>query len=592
MTLLFQSHGGKEQARPSATRTAARAASPIPGDISADEQADFGYFLPPLDAPDNYLPSSAATVTELDALGNLMVDQGPRDPAGADSELPPVFTYWGQFLDHELTARTNAESAITNITTAHPPAVSATVESQMKNARTPRFDLDSVYGGTPLGDAVTPDAVKIVAGMRHPTQTAKMRVGTSIEPGPLPDSLDEHRDLPRFVQVEQTVKDAALALAQTSMPPADFAKFQAGLEQRALIGDQRNDENLIVAQFHLSFLRFHNRAVDFLANNVTGWVPDFHSAQTLTRLHYQWLIVEGYLRNQCDEAVVDRVLNDRASHFFKFRAEYDARQQNSRLGNALPLEFAVAAYRFGHSMVRGAYDHNLNFGRGPAPLIPVAPLNLLFGFTGGGGNIDAEKRLPKNWVIDWSRFVGTDPNDGSVDGGIPRLARKIDTSLTPPLGDMVKEANDEPAPDIKALFKQLARRNLRRGYNLKLPTGQALHKHLKQIGAVTSNPIADVSTLFNTKPALKNFLTGSQSKFHQKSPLWFYILAEAEAAGGNKLGEVGSWLVAATFIGILLADPDSALSKGFTPAQSPLRMPDNSPVDSIAKWMQFALVMP
>lgn len=591
MTLLFQSHGGKEQAKVSRAGPAARAAPPIPGDISADEQADFGYFLPPLDAPDNYLPSSATTVTELDTLGNLMVDQGPRDPAGADSDLPPVFTYWGQFLDHELTARTNAESTITNITTAHPPVVSATVESQMKNARTPRFDLDSVYGGTPIGNTVTPDAVKVVAGMRHPTQTAKMRVGTSIDPGPLPDTLDEHRDLPRFVQVQQSVKDAALALAQASMPPADFAKFQAGLEQRALIGDQRNDENLIVAQFHLSFLRFHNRTADFLANNNTGWVADFHSAQTLTRLHYQWLIVEGYLRRQCDNAVVDRVLNDRASHFFKFRAEFDARQQKSRLGNALPLEFAVAAYRFGHSMVRGAYDHNLNFGRGPAPLIPVAPLNLLFGFTGGGGNIDAEKRLPKNWVIDWTRFVGTDPNDGS-DGGVPRLARKIDTSLTPPLGDMVKEANDEPAPDIKALFKQLARRNLRRGYNLKLPTGQALHKHLKQIGAVTSNPVADVSTLFNTKPALKNFLTGSQSKFHQRTPLWFYILAEAEAAGGNRLGEVGSWLVAATFIGILLADPDSALSKGFTPSQSPLRMPDNSPVDSIAKWMKFALVMP
>lgn len=591
MTLLFQSHGGKEQAKISETAAGAEAAPPIPGDISADEQADFGYFFPPLDAPDNYLPASATTVTELDTLGNLMVDQGPRDPAGADSTLPPVFTYWGQFLDHELTARTNAESAITNITNAHPPAVSATVESQMKNARTPRFDLDSVYGGTPIGDSVTPDAVKVVAGMRHPTQTAKMRVGTSIDPGPLPDTLDEHRDLPRFVQVQQSVKNAALALAQSSMPPADFAKFQAGLEQRALIGDQRNDENLIVAQFHLSFLRFHNRVVDFLANNATGWVPDFHSAQTLTRLHYQWLIVEGYLRKQCDNAVVERVLNDRASHFFKFRAEFDARQQKSRLGNALPLEFAVAAYRFGHSMVRGAYDHNLNFGRGPAPLIPAAPLNLLFGFTGGGGNIDADKRLPKNWVIDWTRFVGMDPKDGS-DGGVPRFARKIDTSLTPPLGDMVKEANDEPAPDIKKLFKQLARRNLRRGYNLKLPTGQALHKHLKQIGAVMSNPITDVSTLFNTKPALKTFLTGSQSKFHQRTPLWFYILAEAEAAGGNKLGEVGSWLVAATFIGILLADPDSALSKGFTPAQSPLRMPDNSKIDSIAKWMQFALVMP
>ena len=151
MTLFFQSHGGKEQAKVSQAGPATRAAPPIPGDIAADEQADFGYFLPPLDAPDNYLPSSPTTVTELDTLGNLMVDQGPRDPAGADSDLPPVFTYWGQFLDHELTARTNAESAITNITTAHPPVVSATVESQMKNARTPRFDLDSVYGGTPIG---------------------------------------------------------------------------------------------------------------------------------------------------------------------------------------------------------------------------------------------------------------------------------------------------------------------------------------------------------------------------------------------------------------------------------------------------------
>lgn len=588
MSLIFQSHGGKEQAK--ITTPAARAAPPALPDVAADEQADFGYLFPPLDAPDNYLPASATTVTELDTLGNLMIDQD-RDPAGFDADMPPVLTYWGQFLDHELTARTDRESVVTNITAAHPPAVAATIETQLKNARTPRFDLDSVYGGLPLGAGITPDVVSVISGMRHPTQTAKMRVGTSIEPGPLPDTLDEHRDLPRYVQVQQPVRAAALRLAEASMAPADFAKFEASLPQRAIIGDQRNDENLVVAQFHLSFLRFHNRAVDSLANGNTGWLADFHSAQTLTRLHYQWLIVHGYLKGVCNAAVVDSVLDDRASHFFKFRAEYDARQQNSRLGNALPLEFAVAAYRFGHSMVRGAYDHNLNFGRGPAPIIPVAPLNLLFGFTGGGGNIDDGKRLPKNWVIDWARFVGTEPNDGS-DGRPARLARKIDTALAPPLGDLVKEANDEPNVDIKTLFKQLARRNLRRGYNLKLPTGQALHKYLKQNGAVTSGPIADVSTLFGTKPALRDFLKNSQSKFHQKTPLWFYVLAEAEAGGGNRLGEVGSWIVASTFIGVLLSDPDSAISKGFHPNQSPLKMPDNSPIDSIAKWMKFAIVMP
>ena len=157
---------------------------------------------------------------------------------------------------------------------------------------------------------------------------------------------------------------------------------------------------------------------------------------------------------------------------------------------------------------------------------------------------------------------------------------------------MVKEGNDEEHNSpLQELFKNLARRNLRRGYNLRLPTGQALHKLLKQNGAVQSAPIADVSTIFNSKPTLRDFLKNSQSKLFERTPLWFYILAEAENAGGNSLGEVGSFLVASTFVGVLLTDPDSALSRGFDPTQSPLRMRDNSPIDSISKWMRFASVM-
>ena len=202
----------------------------------------------------------------------------------------------------------------------------------------------------------------------------------------------------------------------------------------------------------------------------------------------------------------------------------------------------------------------------------------------------ANKKLPKNWVIDWTRFVGVAPHD-ATDGQPARVARKIDTALAPPLGNMVKEGNDETDAQLQELFKNLARRNLRRGYNLRLPTGQALHKHLKQNGAVQSAPIADVSTIFNSKPQLRDFLKNSQSKLFERTPLWFYILAEAEKGGGNKLGEVGSFLVASTFVGVLLADPDSALSRGFDPTQSPLRMGDNSPIDSIAKWMRFASVL-
>ena len=587
MSLIIQSHGGpKAKTEPSIA--IARAAPPAGADIAIDEQADFGYFMPPLDAPENYLPNSAGVTAELDTLGGLMIaaSTGPApEPAETDSTLPPVFTYWGQFLDHELTARTDRESAITDIANPHPARPSSQVEAQLKNARSPRFDLDSVYGGVPVGMGVTADVATVIAGMRHPTQRHKMRVGTAVDPGPLPDGLDQHRDLPRYGQVQESVRQAAIRVARASMSAADAAAFEATLPTRALIGDQRNDENLIVAQFHLSFLRFHNRAVDYLSTHDTGWIPDFYSAQMLTRLHYQWLIVESYLKGLCDPAVVDSIVNNRAAHFFKFRSEYDARQPNRRIGNALPLEFSVAAYRFGHSMVRASYDHNNTFGRPDNQ----ADFTFLFTFTGGGGMFGSPK-LPKNWVIDWDRFLGTSPMS-SADGKPARQARKIDTQLAPPLGDLDKEANEETNPDLKAMFKQLARRNLRRGYNLRLPTGQALHRHLKQIGAVQSDPIADIGALFDHRPELRDFLRTTPSNFAARTPLWFYVLAEAEAGGGNRLGEVGSWLVAATFIGVLLSDPDSALSLEFIPAASPLRMPDGSEIDSIVKWMKFALVM-
>src|SRR5918997_1022195 len=125
-----------------------------------------------------------------------------------------------------------------------------------------------------------------------------------------------------FGRVQTKISQTPLA----SMSQEEFEKFSSELGQRALIGDTRNDENLVVAQFHLSFLRFHNKAVDFLASHKTGWLPDFASAQMLTRLHYQWLIVEGYLKGVCDPTVVDRVVQERASHFFKFRSEFDARR--------------------------------------------------------------------------------------------------------------------------------------------------------------------------------------------------------------------------------------------------------------------------
>ncbi len=596
MTFQMQSHGGAQAKRaPTNKPHTLEALRPADGDIAVDEAADFGYLLPPSGDAGNYLPD--VPLADLDQLGDLMVPDFDTIDASPDGGLPPVMTYWGQFLDHELTARTDRESDMTAIDDPTPKASAQDIERKLKNARTPRFDLDSVYGGLPVGTFADPAqqhaASVLRTGMRHPVHTAKMRVGTAVEPGPLPDdTLDPHRDLPRYHQVEQKVRDAALSIAQAQMSTEAFAKFEAGLPKRALIGDMRNDENIIIAQFHLSVLRFHNKVVDFLTENDTGWIADFDSAKSLTKLHYQWLVVHGFLKSMCSQTVVDRILLTRNAHYDAFRSDYATRNPGRVVGNCIPLEFSVAAYRFGHSMVRNIYDYNRTFGRPNG----TAPFDQVFAFTGGGGigarfglNINS---IPKNWVIDWSRFVTAD--NSFADGGPQRVARAVDTVIAPPLGDMANEGGDfdTATPDgaaLRALFRNLARRNLRRGKSLRMPNGQALHAHLQDIGAVTSGPQNDVRAWLDNKPELSSFLEGHA--LNSATPLWFYCLAEAEGTPGPGLGEMGSWIVASTFIGALMDDADSALSREFTPEQSPLRTPDGDSIDSIERWMRFAAVL-
>jgi hypothetical protein len=585
MNFQMRTHGGA----PAKDTTTLEAVAPAAGDIAVDEVADFGYILPPDGRPAHY--STDIADADLDTLGTLMVPENDTIDATPDAPLAPVLTYWGQFLDHEMTARTDRESTITTIVNAGPLMTGTEIERSLKNARTPRFDLDSVYGGVPIGpfaSAAEQQAATVLrTGLRHPTLKAKMRVGSAVPLGNLPDTLGRHRDLPRFHQVEQKVRDAALQIAQSQMDADGFAAFEAGLPKRALIGDMRNDENIIIAQFHLSFLRFHNKVVDFLTENDTGWVPDFEAAKTLTTLHYQWLVVHGYLKEMCDPAVVQRILDTRNSHYETFRAAYATRNPGRVVGNVIPLEFSVAAFRFGHSMVRNIYDYNNTFGRPGGN----APFDQIFAFTGGGG-LGAgfglnETNIPQNWIIDWSRFVNA---DGSfADGGPQRMARSVDTVIAPPLGDMANEGAGEPTPDLRALFRHLARRNLRRGKSLRLPTGQALHAHLQATGAVTSGPQMDVASWVTTKPDLAAFLSGHA--MNSATPLWFYILAEAEGTPGESLGELGSWIVGATFIGALMDDADSALARGFHPSQSPLRTPDGEAIESIEQWMRFAAVL-
>jgi hypothetical protein len=86
----------------------------------------------------------------------------------------------------------------------------------------------------------------------------------------------------------------------------------------------------------------------------------------------------------------------------------------------------------------------------------------------------------------------------------------------------------------------------------------------------------------------------TDSGFLQKTPLWYYVLKEAEVqAGGNSLGEVGSRIVAETLIGQLRNDPSSYLAQAavWVPEDGVL-LPDGRPILTIRDFFRFAGVLP
>lgn len=173
------------------------------------------------------------------------------------------------------------------------------------------------------------------------------------------------------------------------------------------------------------------------------------------------------------------------------------------------------------------------------------------------------------------------------------MARKIDTRLAPTLGNLPNEGNDPPDASFKELLKHLARRNLRRGYQLSLPTGQAMAL------AFGVKPLSPDELGQKGTEAMKQAL--EQGGFFERTPLWFYVLKEAEVrGGGNRLGEVGSRIVAETIIGVLVEDPESYLSNdpGWDPSKpvpetgGPLKLKDGRMIAKIGDLFEFAGVRP
>jgi hypothetical protein len=414
-------------------------------------------------------------------IANAMTPEG-----GAASDIPAGFTYLGQFVDHDLTFDKTQVMLGEDVSPA-----------DLLQGRSPSLDLDSLYGAGPQDEK----SAKFYKDDRH------LKMGKTVASGD--DAAREGFDLPRV-----------------------GGTGSAAAKRKALIPDFRNDENLAVAQTHLAMIRFHNRVVDNLPASVAA-TRRFATGRKRVVKHYQWMVRHDLLPRICQESVLDDVFSNGRKIF-----EVDAIPTDVP---TMPIEFSVAAFRLGHSMIRAAYDWNARFPDG------AGTLDLLFQFSGTSGDLGGNPRLPSNWIADFRRLYHFNRKDLAVPEAQFNRAMRIDARLVNPLKNLPPGAFGGPAVPFNDPSANLAFRNLTRAKMVKLATGQQMVALLKARGvggvrALTRSQILNG----NNDVKLDNLTAAQRDSLATKTPLWFYILREAELNDG-KLKGVGARIVAETF---------------------------------------------
>ena len=461
-----------------------------------------------------------------------------------NSAIDAGYTYLGQFIDHDITFDPASSLQQRNDVDA------------LVDFRTPRFDLDCLYGRGPDDQPYMYDS-----------KGRKFQLGRELREGKGGKIIGH--DLPRHI-------------------------WREGGEEfhRALIGDKRNDENVIVSQLHSVFLQFHNRLADDNKRN------DFAEIQRGVRWHYQYVVLHDFLRKVARRDVIESVL----PHFKSGRSIFEDAPRltfyRPRNDAFMPIEFSTAAYRFGHSMVRPVYRLNtkLTGGNNPDNTKPNERERGIDGrqfiFAGlkerGLNGFDA---FPQEWGIDWNLFFDlTGDKDKRVTKDRTQPAYKIDASLVNPLAFLPEFSQinmQQPTPPLISVSQlqpraqphqvpNLALRNLLRGMAMGLPSGQDVARAMG-LEPLTEDELrvgkATNADEFEKLPKLSDV----HEDFAGKAPLWYYILAEAQhdwlTHGGKsdtpvRLGLVGSRIVVETFVGLLLHDGHSLLRQA--PAWKPV----------------------
>ncbi|RJQ75707.1 peroxidase [Pseudonocardiaceae bacterium YIM PH 21723] len=420
----------------------------LPG--SSLDQGRFGRMFRRLPA---YLPGDET----IRAIAKIMADDLPETVQRDNPDIPAGYTYLGQFIDHDLTF-----DPVSSLDRQNDP-------DALVDFRSPRFDLDSMYGSGPADQPYLYDK-------KNP---GRLLIGRH----------DDELDLPRTEQ------------------------------ETAIIGDPRNDENILVSQIALTFMSFHNQVMDRLHEFPEAAPRDgeteFAAAQRVVRWHYQWVAVHDFLKRVVGQQTLDSVLKTNPVEHVDLRFFRWSREP------FMPVEFSVAAYRLGHSMIRAGYQFNTTVPGlpifVPGPIAEADPLSHMGGF----------RKLPALWQVEWRRFFEI---DGQTFPGM-QPSRALDTRIAVPLLDL--------PPDEAPIMTSLVMRNLTRGARLGLPSGQSVAR------AMGIRPLTD-EQLALPKPG--------------PAPLWYYVLREAEILGmGRHMGPVGGRIVAEVFLGLLSGDNASYL---------------------------------
>ncbi len=466
-------------------------------------------------------------------------------PECANSAIPPVFTYFAQFIDHDLCA-------------CIAPGQSSDGSRKFKapdalfNLRTGSLNLASVYGNDPL---MGQSGFDISRYFQDPENRALLRLGSMSKNAKSSDQkTGAHAyDIPRLHDL----------LCHNDLTLQELNKFPdrvrhhfihpdgAIIHHKAIIGDTRNDAALALSQFHLSWMMLHNTIAQHAQSQhkatQRGQDDLFRWTQRQTRWIYQWLIINAFLPAVCDPDMLAkiRVRGPRIyREFFKTNKPSNPHQL------PLPLEFCLAAFKFSPSMTRTEYDWNSNFGYGSQHATQNhASVEDLFDFPGNEKNAmrfsngKMAPSLPEKWAIDWMRFVQV-----PIQTLPHRSAYKIDTHM-----GVHRQGMEQETTRLHNARYRSTRRLLQLGHQFDLPSSQRCVASLRQahdLQIPCLNPAEIASG--------ENGLKVCAGDFDQVTPLWFYILKEAETqASGQHLGALGTLLVAETLYGLLEHDPTS-----------------------------------